>query len=258
MVRENRVTEMRAGVQQHTLDQSVVLHLLPGVLFLPVFIIAGPLAERVGLPLHLVPSLLGFVLAIIPFELGYLLYQGKKLNGKLSLRGVVLYREPIPWWQYIALGLPMLLWAAFIFVVIAPPVDSFFIERFFSWVPDSFFQDALLDSLDQYSQSTLLVTGIVFVALLGIVVPLVEELYFRGYLLPRIALLRGWAPVVHIALFSLYHFWSPWQNVARILAMSPLYLAVWWKRNVHLGIIWHVVANTLSALGLLGMILNAA
>jgi membrane protease YdiL (CAAX protease family) len=125
-------------------------------------------------------------------------------------------------------------------------------------VPDSFFQDALLDSLDHYSQSTLLVTGIVFVTLLGIVVPLVEELYFRGYLLPRIALLGGWAPVVHIALFSLYHFWSPWQNVTRILAMSPLYLAVWWKRNVYLGIIWHVAANTLSALGLLGVILDAA
>lgn len=32
----------------------------------------------------------GFVL--IPFELGYLLYQGKKRNGNLSLRGIVLYR----------------------------------------------------------------------------------------------------------------------------------------------------------------------
>ncbi len=244
-------------VQQHTIAQSIVLHLLPGLLFLPIFVIAAEFISGLDLPEHLAPSLIAFLLVIVPFELGYLLYQGNKLNGRPSLRGVVLYRESIPWWQYIALGLPMLLWATFIFTVVAPPIDSFFIARFFSWMPDSFFQNTLFENLSRYSQATLSVTGILTVILIGFIVPVVEELYFRGYLLPRIALQGSWAPLVHILLFSLYHFWSPWQNVVRILAMSPLYFGVWRKRNIYLGMIWHVVANVLSALGLMAAILGA-
>jgi AcrR family transcriptional regulator len=37
----------------------------------------------------------------------------------------------------------------------------------------------------------------------------VEELYFRGYLLPRISRFGGWAPVINCCLFALYHFWQP-------------------------------------------------
>ena len=151
----------------------------------------------------------------------------------------------------------MLFWAAFIFLVVAPPVDNFFIERFFSWMPESFFLSALLDNLNQYSRTTLLATGIAAVILVGFVGPAIEELYFRGYLLPRLALQGAWAPIVNILLFSLYHLWSPWQYLVRILAMSPLYFAVWKKRNVFLGIIWHVVANVLSALGLMAVLLGA-
>jgi membrane protease YdiL (CAAX protease family) len=230
---------------------------LPGLLFLPVFLLAASLVEGTGLPQHLVPSLAAFLLAIIPFELGYLLYQGKRLNGNLSLRGVILYQESMPWWQFIVLGLPMLAWAAFVFAVIGPPVDGFFVDRFFSWMPDSFFPETSLQSLDQYPRSSLVITGIALVIVIGIVVPVVEELFFRGYLLPRIPLRGGWAPAVHIVLFSIYHFWLPWQNATRILAMSPLYLAVWWKRNVYLGIVWHVIANTLNTLHIMALILEA-
>ena len=245
-------------VQQHTIAQSIALHLLPGLLFLPAFMIAAKLTAGLDLPKHLAPFLIASTLVIIPFELGYLLYQGKKLSGKFSLQGVILYREPIPWWQYIVLGLPMLLWIGFIFKVVGPPIDSFFIERFFSRMPESFFQSTLLENLSQYSQATLLVTGILSIILIGFVGPVVEELYFRGYLLPRIALRGGWAPTVHILLFSLYHFWSPWQNVVRILAMSPTYFAVWRNRNIYLGIIVHVVMNVVSALGLMAILLSAA
>jgi membrane protease YdiL (CAAX protease family) len=44
----------------------------------------------------------------------------------------------------------------------------------------------------------------------------VEEMYFRGYLLPRISRLGAWAPLVNTVLFSLYHLFTPWLNVGRI------------------------------------------
>lgn len=82
-------TTVGVGVQQHSVVRSTVLHLLPGVFILVVFTIAAPLAQGMG-----APSLPAFLLAVtfvqIPFQLGYLLYQGRKRNGKLSLKAVVL------------------------------------------------------------------------------------------------------------------------------------------------------------------------
>jgi hypothetical protein len=45
--------------------------------------------------------------------------------------------------------------------------------------------------------------------------------YFRGHLLPRIDRFGRGAPVLNAVLFSLYHFWTPWQNVGRSSGCSP-------------------------------------
>ena len=82
----------------------------------------------------------------------------------------------------------------------------------------------------------------------GVVGPVVEELYFRGYLLPRMERLGRWAPLINVSLFSLYHFWSPWQVMARILGLGPMVYAVRWKRNVYLGMVVHCALNSLGVL----------
>ena len=76
--------------------------------------------------------------------------------------------------------------------------------------------------------------------------PIVEELYFRGYLLPRMEWMGRWAPLVNVSLFSLYHFWSPWQMLGRILALAPTVYAVRWKENIYLGMVVHCTLNTLG------------
>jgi membrane protease YdiL (CAAX protease family) len=49
-----------------------------------------------------------------------------------------------------------------------------------------------------------------------------------------------------VALFSLYHLWSPWQLVARILGFGPTVYAVRRTRNVYLGMVVHCGLNTLA------------
>ena len=243
-------------VKQHTPVQSIALHLLPGFLCVVVITLTGPVFKNLGLPHQMAAMLLGGLLTLTAFQLGVLLYLGKKRNGKLSLEGIVLYRHPMPWWQYLAFGLAMLLWVALIWLILVPSIDRFFIENFFSWMPDTFFIGSLQESLGQYSISMLLVMVTLQFLFVGVIGPTVEELYFRGYLLPRIAYLGAWAPAVNILLFSLYHFWSPWQNIGRILATTPLYYTVWWKRNIYLGILMHVTVNVISTFMLLVLILE--
>ena len=78
-----------------------------------------------------------------------------------------------------------------------------------------------------------------------------EELYFRGFLLLRLAWMKGWAPVAEAFLFTLYHFWSPWQLVTRFLAVLPLVYFVNRKRDIRIGIGAHWLLNMLGSLELL-------
>ena len=96
------------NVEQHTIGRSLVLHLLPGILIgVFYYAIAKPI-RNLGYP-SLAALILAGIIVLIPFELGFLFYQGKKA-GTNSLEGIVLYRQPIPFWQY-------LIWVPIIFVL---------------------------------------------------------------------------------------------------------------------------------------------
>lgn len=242
-----------AAVEQHSLAQIIALHLLPGAFIFLFYLVTAPLAVRLGFP----PGTafpVSIAAILVPFELGYLLYQGRKRNGTLSLKGIVLFRDPMPWWEYIALGLPLFMWSAVVFVIFAPPLDRIVIERLFAWVPDWFFLFGRNSQLAQYSKSALAITAILNLILNGVAGPVVEEMYFRGFLLPRLNRLKGWAPLVNVLLFSLYHFFSPWQNLVRIIALVPMVYVAWWKRNIYLGMIIHCAGNTVGALGMLALV----
>jgi hypothetical protein len=81
-------------------------------------------------------------------------------------------------------------------------------------------------------------------------------LYFRGYLLPRIERFGKWAPLINLSLFSLYHFWTPWEFLSRIILLLPWVYVAWRKRNIYLIMTAHCAANTLGWLLTWGLILG--
>jgi uncharacterized protein len=239
-----------SDIRAHSTWRTLTLHLLPGALITAFYFLAGPLVMRAGYP-SIMALFLAVIVILIPFELGYLLYEGKRTTGRFSLHNVVLYREPMPLWHYL-LFVPLLLaWMLTVFALLAP-VDRRVAQTFFSWLPDWSIPAISLGTISQYPQDVLVVTLLAEMAL-SIAAPLVEELYFRGYLLPRIPASRTWAPLLNVLLFSLYHFFSPWQNISRIIAILPFVYVVSWKRNVYIGIFTHAAFNTvLNILGMLG------
>ena len=229
----------------------MALHLLPGALITAFYIGVGPIVRSLGFP-SLMALYLAIVLVLIPFELGYLLYRAR-VEG-VSLGGVVLYREPVPRGQLIGLVLITFTWAAMVAVLVFPPLDEFFIGTFFSWLPEWFF---MAEDFGRYSTAALLITWAFGLLANGLAGPVVEELYFRGYLLPRVARRGRWAPLLNVALFSLYHFFTPWANLGRILALLPMVAATWWKRNIYLGMAVHVLWNIGSMLLLLAVLFGS-
>jgi len=241
------------NVKQISISKSISLHLLPGAVGSIVYIIIAPSLIKNGYP-----SLLGILIAaaavILPIELGYLFYEARKVNDSFSLKGIVFYRETLPKWQYVVIPLGLVLWG-FLATGITPLLDNLIAKAWFSWLPEWYFIFGP-DQLQGYTRPALLLTFWVGLIVNGLVLPTVEELYFRGYLLPRIERFGKWAPLVNISLFSLYHFWTPWQIFSRIILLLPWVYVAWRKRNIYLIIITHCTANILGWLLTWGLVLG--
>ncbi|MCC6146683.1 MAG: CPBP family intramembrane metalloprotease [Anaerolineaceae bacterium] len=231
---------MDTQVKQHTIFQTVLFHLLPGILITIVFVFLGPWLRQNHLPL-LFAILVLILIILIPVELGWIVFLGFRRNKKLSLEGIVLNRTPLPKSDYFSLIPILLIWSILVFTLLKN-FDLVIMSNFFYWLPDWFQVDQL--NSDDYSRSILVTTFILFLLINGFAGPIVEELYFRGYLLPRMEYLKGWAPLVNVLLFSLYHFFSPWQFFTRILAFYPLAYVVRWKNNIYLSMMTHCLLNT--------------
>ncbi len=223
------------------LPQQILLHLVPGLLTGLAYALFGTLFHRNGLP-----AILGFYAAtlvvLFPLLIGIPLYRAKKSGDPARFRDLIGFREPVPTGQMILLVAGSLLWAIGVFVAAGSALADPIKESLFAWVPDWLDLGYYLTS-GVYSRPAVIAAwalGFIFAVFLG---PILEELYFRGYLLPRMPDLGWWTPLIVIILFASYHFWSPWQVLVRIIAMLPMYYAVWWKKNIYIGIIGHVLLN---------------
>ena len=237
---------------QHTLGLSIALHFFPGLAIFLIYIAVARVVMTWNFPATFALSLT-FLCIGIPFELGFLLYQGKKRNGVLSLKGVVLYRNAKPSWLYLLI-VPLLAYAVLLSALIEP-VSTILADTVFSGLPD-WFLDPSSEPEEDLSRVALLVFLVSNLIIDGIANPVVEELYYRGYLLPRISRFKAWAPLLHAGSFSMIHLWQP-QNVPFIfLLVLPLYYIVWWKQNIYLSIAAHCLGNVIGAVLIFGTYLG--
>ena len=243
-------------VEQHSLPATIAYHLLPGVPILAVAIAFVPIARAAGFP-PIFALVIAILLAQLPIQLGHLLRLGWKRNGRLSLAGVVVYRHRLPRWQYPLYALATLAWGAAV-TFAASPIDSALLKTVFGWVPTGFTATTASDaaSYATYSRTTLLITFGSLILINGVAAPVVEELYFRGYLMPRISRFGWKTPLLEDVLFTLYHIWQPWAYVTILLTMPVFIFPVFRKRNISIGIWAHTSLNIVGNTALAGLILQ--
>lgn len=226
----------------------IALHLLPGIILTIVFIPLALAANHYGLP-TLLSMYIAMSIGIIPVLLGYLFFIGKKYNKTFSLKGIIKYRQKIPIWQYFVFVPVIIAVAVGIFFAFSS-IDSLILNKIFFWIP-GWFKITQETSTASFSKMILVITFSLGIVINGILAPFAEELYFRGYLLPRMKSFGKWAPLINTSLFSLYHFFSPWQFFTRILAILPMAYSIWWKKNIYIGIIAHCFLNILTVVMLM-------
>jgi membrane protease YdiL (CAAX protease family) len=233
---------------QHSLVKSFLLHLTPGVLVTAAFLILKPLLDSTGFP-PLLAFLLAVLLVDIPFMFGVMLNAGKKLNGRFSLEGVVQYRQKVSWKTFLLVFVGTFV-VVYALVMLVAPLSTFLAETLFSGLPDWLFLEEQTQ-YEAYSKGILIAVFVLQLALTGVALPWVEELYFRGYLLPRISRYDKWAPLLGGLFFGLYHVWQLYGFATVFLLGTALGYVVWWKKDVRLSISLHLVANVVARLAFL-------
>ncbi len=241
---------------QHSIGRTLLLHLGPGIIMLLLYAAFVPALTRSGFP-PIFGSILTIPLILVPWMLGYLAIEGKRITGRYIIRAAISYRERLTLWQYLKYGLPLIIWSIFILLASEAYITPILINRLTEWLPIWFLNPADFEVIISMPFAQLILFLFFYLIFVGLVAPVVEELYFRGNLLPAVSRYGVWAPIFTTALFTLYHFESPWENPARFLVVLPMVLIVWSKRSVSFGIVIHVMLNTLGAIFLAVAALSA-
>lgn len=242
-IRNNNVNEIK------NIKKLVGLHLIPGI----IIIIAYAIILKSGL-LEGYPKTITFGIAAIPgvllWELGGLFYLAKKETGRfnifeiLGLKSKQNIKEFI-FWTIVLFG------AAGVLMTICKPISNFLLKNVFSFIPTMY---ALNEDMSIFSRNMIIITIIVSFFMITLIYPIIEELYFRGFLMARMKWMGSYLVIFNLILFAIYHFWSPWMIVARIVAFLPLFYMVYKKDSLKLGITVHCLANFTDVIALISLL----
>ncbi|HWP80159.1 MAG TPA: CPBP family intramembrane glutamic endopeptidase [Candidatus Acidoferrum sp.] len=246
---DNRTVEKYSKlIEKHTIPQTILLHLLPGIPVLLVAILFSSPAGGFGLPFVL-SLFIAIAAGLIPCEALLLFIAAKRRGAKI--REMLCYTEKMPPLQTFGWVFSLLSINGFAFATI-PQLERP-LWAVFSRVPDW----ALIDIEAVKARPELIWPSLILGFLLnGFLGPALEEIYFRGYLLPRMGRFGKFAPLANTVLFSLYHLFSPWEFFTRVAAVLPYAYAVWYKKDLRLGILAHCLGNVLGLIGTAAALLS--
>lgn len=217
---------------------------VPTAVFTSAYFILGHFC---GIPHLLLFCLLGTVI-LVPVELGVILLASKKEYGSYSLKSAFSDQEQLPAWKALAIALVLFGFAGLLSAFAAPIENGIFADvraSVLSCLPAGFdWTD--YEYLTSFSRPILVFTCIYYAAFNVLFAPVTEELYFRGYLTSHYERQGPFTPILITVLFSLYHFWLPFQNVFRILAFAPAAYMTYRKKNLHISIFFHCFCNLFS------------
>ena len=239
----------------NTTTATILLHLVPGLLLTAGYILIAPLIVAAGWP-SLTAFLICVVCVSVPSELLILTIAARRAGTTIQdlcgRSGLGDRRVPAGRSAFIVIVLTVL--ATLLLGLLPRLTDPTVHGVLFHWLPDWFDIVSLTTAIDSFEQSRLVITVLAGIPILGLMGPITEEYYFRGFLLPRIGGNDVRTTSSSAILFSLYHFWQPAQLLYRIILMLPWTWIVKKERSLRLSIIIHVIIGTSSMVSMLPLV----
>jgi membrane protease YdiL (CAAX protease family) len=232
------------GSNSHTNISStllIALHLVPGLIFAGFFFVLSRVFIQNGYTGYLA-LLISIPVCLAPIELGVMLFWSLRFKGRISVKEAVVYRRQGTAVEYIVLP-PLLFICWAILTVPMSPIYQYVETHLAIFLPSWATQEALIRGLTGVSQTQLSITLGLGVILSGFLAPIIEELYFRGFLLPRMEH-WGWvASVINSLLFGIYHFYFPGNVLGIFVTWLPISYVVMRTRNWRIGAAVHSLIN---------------
>lgn len=234
-------TDDPSGPPGLPMSYVIALHLIPGIVFSTFLVVLSDLFTTHGHSAYLA-ELLAIPICLGPLLAGMVFLWSRRGGERRSLLAAVGYRQR-------GLVGDIVLWPIILFVCWAvlsvpfAPLTGFLESRFFGWFPEQLSTQALISGVAASPSGHRPAMFILAILLSGLLAPLLEEAYFRGFLLPRMSHLGWKAPVVNAFLFGLYHFFTPWSLPAIFVAFLPVAFLVQAKKDFRIGLVVHAMFN---------------
>lgn len=200
-----------------------------------------------NIPHILLFCILGTV-TLVPMELGIILSASKRENGAYSLKSAFVGQEKLPLWKILIVAFVFFGVAGLLSAFVAPLENQFFAQMkstLLKGLPIGF-DWTNYEYMKSFSKPILILTCIYYGVFNVLIAPITEELFFRGYLTSHYKKQSSFLPILIAVLFSLYHFWLPFNNAFRILAFAPVAYVAYKKKNLYISICFHCLCNLFS------------
>lgn len=219
----------------------IVLHLLPGLINAAFFFVLSHAFIQYGYTGYLA-LLISIPFCLAPIELGVMLFWSSRFTGRRAVMEAVVYRRQGTAAEYMLLS-PLLFICWGLLAISMAPIYQYVETHLSIFLPSWTTQEALIRGLIGVSQTQRSITLGLGVILSGFFAPIVEELYFRGFLLPRMEHWGWMAPVVNSLLFGIYHFYFPGNVPGIFIAWLPISYVVMRTKDWRIGGVVHSLIN---------------
>ena len=219
---------------------------IPAIVLSLIYLLLGNFCN---IPHILLFCILG-TLILVPMELGMILSASKRENGAYSLKSAFVGQEKLPLWNILIIALVFFVVTGLLSVFVAPLENQIFDKMrstLLSNLPIGF-DWTNYEYIKLFSKPILILTCIYYGIFNGLIAPITEELFFRGYLTSHYEKQGPITPILVAVFFSLYHFWLPFNNLFRISAFAPAAYAAYKKRNLYISLCFHCLCNLFSTL----------
>jgi uncharacterized protein len=238
--------------EQLSMRKVLLLVFIPAILILFFFVGTAALLKEY-IPVYLC-LLLAIIVILVPFEIAIIGIANKKEYGKFGLQAAFKRHEPMSIWKIIIKSFLLFAWAGFAFTFLQTRENLLLINSVFKFVPNFLYSTTFIDQLVTYPKWIIALTCILNLIFNGLIGPIVEELYFRGYMMSRMERFGKATPFIVAILFSLYHLFTPWENITRIIALIPYHFYVWKDKNLYIGMLTHCACNLVGSISLFSLL----
>ncbi|WP_160684417.1 CPBP family intramembrane glutamic endopeptidase [Clostridium sp. C2-6-12] len=241
---------MNVDKEIRSIWKLIFLHLFPGIVLSIMYIFFSKMGILEEYP-KIVILCFSTIFSTIPIELGYLFYVAKKEEGTFNIFKILGLKGTLKFKVFILYSLLSLIVGGILLIAVKP-LENYLLKTVFCWIPSwyNFVQDMSL-----FSKKYIIIAILVNFFILTLIVPIIEELYFRGFLLARMKWMGKYSVLFNVILFSGYHFYSPWSIITKIATMLPLYYFVYKKDSLKLGILVHCLAQFIDVVSYMTLLI---